>query len=468
MGLFPFTREPSLLDKAWMAARYPVDVIASPVRAILSIPALSFLVIPAFSSYSTSVNLLFFYITWNILIRSNDPIHIELYGTLGIRILFYLIPSFSFLAFDTLSPSIAISIKEHGEIALPMGKHRSGGKGGGWKIAFISTGNVLLSVALQIGIELVVTHVLHLRSLLNISTTVPFPWTIAKDILLGLLLREIITYGVHRYALHSGQSRLSEYHQTWQHSHNIQAPYSLIAHYDHPFTYLLHVFVPMYIPATLLRFHLLTYQVYLILISLEEVFAYSGYNVLPSALILGGMARRQERHLMGIGDGNYGCFGLADVLMGSSLGTEFFGDLMDEADEKWITNTAKGKAKGLSGKAKPHKRRQKEGRDDEEILGEDDEEEEDGRRKSKGRNIKAKRSSRSVNKEEDESTGRESKGNVRSPNKRSGPARRNKTNDGVEAGENEELKANGKGVARKGNSKSKSESRSRKLSEEED
>lgn len=72
LNLLPFTREPTYLDKAWMAIRYPLDLVGSPLKAIVSIPALSFLVIPAFSSYGTSINLLFFYMTWAILIRSND------------------------------------------------------------------------------------------------------------------------------------------------------------------------------------------------------------------------------------------------------------------------------------------------------------------------------------------------------------------------------------------------------------
>ena len=96
----------------------------------------------------------------------------------------------------------------------------------------------------------------------------------------------------------------------------------------------MHVFLPSYIPAVLFRFHLLTYHLYLALVSLEETFAYSGYNVLPSAFVLGGIARRRERHLMGNGDGNFGCFGLVDFALRTSLGQDLVEDVREEIGEE--------------------------------------------------------------------------------------------------------------------------------------
>lgn len=377
MNLLPWTQEPSLLDKAWLALRYPYDLARCPVQAIASIPALSLLVIPAFSSYGTSINLLFFYMTWAILIRSNDPMQVEFLGTLGVRILFYILPSLGFLFFDSATPSLAVNIKEHGETALPMGEAQGGRKGRWWKVALVSAGNVLLGVGLQMGIELLFTQVLHLRSLLKISTGVPMPWSILKDLFLGLLLREVLTHILHRYALHSSHSPLlTEMHASWQHS--VLAPFSLVAHYDHPLVYLIHVFLPMYLPAVLFRFHLLTYHIYLILVSLEETFAYSGYNVLPSAFILGGMARRQEKHLMGDGNGNYGCFGLVDFCMGTSLGTDLMDDVIDEAEEKQVAKRARGKMRRVGRKARST-RKMIENEDDKDESPEEEEEEEEER-----------------------------------------------------------------------------------------
>lgn len=349
MDYLPFVaREPTLLEKAWTAVTYPINLVSHPFDALMSIPALSFLVIPAFTSYGTSANFLFFYLTWAILIRSNDPLKVELLGTLGIRVIFFILPSFAFLLFDSATPKLAVGMKEHGDKALPMANEQGGPKGRWWKITLISMLNVFIGVAMQTATELVFTQVLHIRSALKISTTPPFPWSIAKELFFGLLLREMLTYALHRYALHAPNSPLARIHTSWQHS--IVFPFSFVAHYDHPLTYLLHIFLPTYLPAVFLRMHLLTYHLYLVIVSLEELFAYSGYNVLPTAFILGGIARRQERHLMSDGDGNFGCFGLMDFIMGTSLGADLMEDVVDEAGQKDVGKKLKGKGKAIKKK----------------------------------------------------------------------------------------------------------------------
>ena len=129
----------------------------------------------------------------------------------------------------------------------------------------------------------------------------------------------------------------------------------MTAHYDHPAAYLLNNFIPTYIPAALFRFHLLSYCVYLALVSLEDLFAFSGYNVLPSSFILGGLARRQERHLMGGGArGNYGRLGLVDLCMGTSLGADVIDNIRDEAEKKGVAKRAKGKAKATGRMTRRH------------------------------------------------------------------------------------------------------------------
>lgn len=144
--------------------------------------------------------------------------------------------------------------------------------------------------------------------------------------------------------LHDSSSALQDLHLRWQHS--ASPPYSFVANYDHPVPYLIHVFLPTYIPALFFRFHLITYYVYLAIVSVEETFAYSGYNVLPSALILGGIARRQEQHLSGDGRGNFGCFGLADLILGTSLDDDLLEDIQEEVHEKKKAMKGKARAAG--------------------------------------------------------------------------------------------------------------------------
>ena len=154
----------------------------------------------------------------------------------------------------------------------------------------------------------------------------------------------VLTYTIHRYALHNATSSASHYHAHWQHA-IAAAPYSIIAHYDHPVPYSLHVFLPTYLPAIIFRFHLLTYLIYLAIVSLEDTFAYSGYNVLPSGFILGGIARRQERHLMGSKPGNYGCWGLCDFVLKTSLGSDVIDNMREEQQTKRAKSTVEAARK---------------------------------------------------------------------------------------------------------------------------
>lgn len=65
---------------------------------------------------------------------------------------------------------------------------------------------------------------------------------------------------------------------------------------------------------------MLTFLLYLSLISVEETFAYSGYTFLPTGLFIGGMARRTEMHLLCEGEGNFGPWGVFDWIGGTSVG----------------------------------------------------------------------------------------------------------------------------------------------------
>lgn len=95
---------------------------------------------------------------------------------------------------------------------------------------------------------------------------------------------------------------------------------------------------------------------YLALVSLEETLAYSGYNVLPSGLILGGIARRQERHLMGEGKGNYSCLGIVDFVAGTSIGEDVVDDVREEAENHNVQERVKGRAKRGGRKPKSRSR----------------------------------------------------------------------------------------------------------------
>ena len=166
--------------------------------AVLSLPLVSYLLIPGVTTYSTSLNLLFFYITWSTLVLSHAPLKVEMIGSVAVRVLFFIVPSLVFLLFDSALPTVAVSIKTQGATALPTRTISSGSRRKSsrqqnvwWLITCVGLGNLLLGVALQAGVELLFTHVLHIRSALKVTTTLPSPWHMIKDLLRGFLVREV-------------------------------------------------------------------------------------------------------------------------------------------------------------------------------------------------------------------------------------------------------------------------------------
>lgn len=171
---------------------------------------------PSLTSYSTSINILFFYMvcnsenfkgpctalltdaqTWSTLVLSQPPLKVEVVGTLAIRTLFFLVPSLLFLLFDSIIPSLAVGMKTQGSAALPTRtggvrvKRRGGSTPPVLQVLGLSLFNICLGVVIQSAIELLFTEVLRIRSALKVSTTLPMPWSIFKDVVRGLLLREV-------------------------------------------------------------------------------------------------------------------------------------------------------------------------------------------------------------------------------------------------------------------------------------
>ncbi|KXG46893.1 Fatty acid hydroxylase [Penicillium griseofulvum] len=290
------------------------------MEALLSIPMLSIFLVPVLSSYSTSLNLLFFYMTWSTLVLSHSRLRVELFGTIAVRVLFFALPSLIFFLFDILTPSAAIHIKAYGATGLPGGKRRRRIRAKELKVAAWALFNLCLGIAMQGLLETLLVQTLGKRSALKVSMKLPMPF-------------EFLTYVLHRYALHSRWSpMLARWHRAWFHS--LPAPFPLSAHYDHPITYLITKFVPTYAPAIIFRFHMLTYLLYLLLISIEETFAYSGYTVMPTNFFLGGIARRMDMHSLMGARGNFGPWGIMDWIFGTAIrDSSSDGPSSDESDE---------------------------------------------------------------------------------------------------------------------------------------
>jgi hypothetical protein len=348
---------PTYFSHAYNAVTTPLTSTFSTVRGMLQtlvgLPFLSILLIPTTGSYSTTLNFFFFYITWSTLILSHPPLRVEFIGTLVVRLVFYIFPSLFFAGFDALLPSAAQSFKSKdlGKDAVPL--VRANRRKTLRYLRFIgwSLLNVFIATVVQVLLEIIFTRILGMRSALRVVTAPPSPFSIVKHILFGYLLRDVFTYTVHRYILHEGNSQVAKWHESWYHA--LPSTYPLAATYDHPVPYLLHHFLPVYVPAMLMRFHMLTYIIYLTLISIEQTWTYSGYSSTPTNFVLGGIARRTDEHLLDGGDGNFGTLGLVDWVMGTSLGGDVLEDMADEAESRDLQRRAERKGrKGVEGAKK--------------------------------------------------------------------------------------------------------------------
>ncbi|KAK4109822.1 hypothetical protein N656DRAFT_838947 [Canariomyces notabilis] len=307
---------------------------------LLSLPIVSYLFSSPLTSWSTSLNLLFFYMTWSTLVLTYSPLQIEVAAATALRIVFWLAPSLIFLAFDTLVPSLAENLKHHGASALPPRESRS---------LLRVAGLALLNLALETVIEAALSLGLSMflgAPVLRTATTLPLPWQMFKHIALLLTAREVLTYYIHRYALHRqpaptepnpAGNRLVRWH-TQSPAHARRAPpFSLLLRADHPVPYLLHRFLPTYLPSVALAaltpegLHALTYLLFVALTTLEETLATSGYSIVPG-IIMGGMARRTAMHYAAGNKrgGDFGNWGVLDWVHGTSLGRDVMDDLQAE------------------------------------------------------------------------------------------------------------------------------------------
>ncbi|KAK8121346.1 Sterol desaturase family protein [Apiospora kogelbergensis] len=311
---------------------------------ILSLPIVSYFAAPMLTSWSTSMNLLFFYMTWTTLVLSHSPLKIELVGTLAVRVVFWLLPSLLFLLFDAGVPSLAETIKFHGSASLPRRNAAALARQVGLAVA-----NLLVVTAVQAGLSMGATMLLK-EPLFQTATTLPLPWYIIKHVAMLYAAREVLTYYIHRDLLHSRRlgGAAATLHNRWAHGTSSRwsgggAPYALMAYADHPLPLVLHRVAPVYLPALAVRPHLLTYFVFTLLTTIEETLAMSGYSAVPG-IVMGGVARRTATHYASGGRGNFSALGFLDWIHGTSVGKDVIDDIQDEADKHRVKERGRRKA----------------------------------------------------------------------------------------------------------------------------
>lgn len=303
---------------------------------LLSIPVLTYFLAPSPPSWSTTLNIMFFYMTWTTLILSHSPLKVHLVGVFAIRFVFWLVPSLLTLLFDVSLPSVAESIKHGGRAGVPPRTGRAVGQ-------FI--GLALFNTAFLIAVEGACSYahtMLFGAPEFLTTSTLPFPWQMAKHIAVLFVARELLQYYIHRFILH-GKSPVANLHAQFAHARP-GAPFSLQVFADHPLPLLLHRFLPLYLPAVLLvRTHLLTYFLFVALCTLEETLSMSGYTIVPG-IVMSGIGQRCAIHYASSGNANFSAYGVADWAHGTSRGRGVLEDLQAEAEKHQLQERAADKA----------------------------------------------------------------------------------------------------------------------------
>lgn len=122
---------------------------------------------------------------------SHSPLRVELFGTAAVRVVFFALPSILFFLFDIFTPSASVAIKAQGERGLPGGKRRRNIRVKELKVAGWALLNLCLGIAAQAAIESLLVRGLGRRSALKVSSRLPLPWEMVKDMIRGLLGREV-------------------------------------------------------------------------------------------------------------------------------------------------------------------------------------------------------------------------------------------------------------------------------------
>lgn len=282
------------------------------------LPVLGYLLSPHVASWATSANILVFYVNWAGLVLSHPAVNIHIAGVLIVRLVCWLLPSLLTLVFDLILPYRAARLKLAGGASLPPRRLMP---------VLRVTALALANLALTVGAEYACSSGFRATArapLLRTSAITPRPWLLFRHLVILCLAREVLGHYIHWRILHARVSSgllaalFVRPHARYVHGYAPRAPFSLLLFADSPLPSLMLRFVPVFLPAVLLRPHILTYLLFLALTTIEETMAMSGYSVVPG-LYMRGVVRRTALHFASAGRVNYGHYGLLDHVHGTRM-----------------------------------------------------------------------------------------------------------------------------------------------------
>ncbi|TFB07375.1 Fatty acid hydroxylase domain-containing protein 2 [Trichoderma ghanense] len=235
---------------------------------------------------------------WATIVRTHNPITIDLLGTLLIQLLFWWTPCTIFLTLDTLLPSFSARHKLQPPPKQPSSSEIL-------HSIHICLRNQLLVLILHATLLLLLLSSSHHPPAIRIDPRFPSAKESTTHILASILLREILFYASHR-ALHWGPL-YRRFHKT---HHRFTAPVAFASQYAHPVEHIVANVLPILLPPAILRAHILTMWAFLALQLVETSTVHSGYD------FFGGAARKHDRHHERF-DVYFGGIGLLDWALGT-------------------------------------------------------------------------------------------------------------------------------------------------------